>query len=62
MAKSIKPNQPSIINTPDTPEEPKVDFSKYHVHFGIPCYGGQITEPCFTLSPIFTNTALTTPP
>jgi hypothetical protein len=24
------------------------DFSQYHVHFGIPCYGGQITEPCFT--------------
>lgn len=24
-----------------------MDYSKYHIHFLIPCYGGQITEPCF---------------
>jgi hypothetical protein len=24
-----------------------MDYSKFHVHFSIPCYGGQITEPCF---------------
>lgn len=24
------------------------DFSKMHLHIGIPAYGGQITEPCFT--------------
>jgi hypothetical protein len=30
------------------PQGVQYDFSKVHVHFGIPCYGGQITEPCFT--------------
>lgn len=24
------------------------DFKKIHLHLGIPCYGGMITEPCFT--------------
>jgi len=24
------------------------DFKGVHVHFGIPCYGGMITEPCMT--------------
>lgn len=24
------------------------DFSKVHLHIGIPCYGGMITEPCMT--------------
>lgn len=24
------------------------DFSKVHVHFAVPCYGGLITEPCMT--------------
>jgi hypothetical protein len=24
------------------------DFSKVHLHIGIPCYGGQVTEPCMT--------------
>jgi hypothetical protein len=24
------------------------DFSKIHLHIGIPCYGGQVTEPCMT--------------
>lgn len=24
------------------------DFTKYHLHIGIPCYGGMITEPCMT--------------
>lgn len=25
-------------------EQPKVDFSKYHLNIGIPCYGGMVTE------------------
>jgi hypothetical protein len=47
MAKRIKPNQ-SAINAalPQTQQQP--DFSKYHIHFAIPCYGGQINEPTFT--------------
>jgi len=24
------------------------DFSKWLLHFGLPCYGGQVTEACFT--------------
>ena len=48
MAKRIKPNQPSIIQNSPQPPQQQFDFSKVHIHFGIPCYGGQITEPCFT--------------
>ena len=57
QSKRIQPNSPSMIkaapgvpmNVPSgqQPGQP-FDFSKCHVHFGIPCYGGQITEPCFT--------------
>jgi hypothetical protein len=31
-----------------SPDGVPFDFSKVHVHFGIPCYGGMITEPCMT--------------
>ena len=49
MAKRIKPNAPQMIqNPPQDQASNQIDFSKYHIHFGIPCYGGQITEPCFT--------------
>ena len=58
QSKRIKPNQPSMIkaapgvpmNMPaqGQPQGQPYDFSKVHIHFGIPCYGGQITEPCFT--------------
>ena len=58
QSKRIKPNAPSMIkaapgvpmNMPAGGQQPgqQYDFSKVHVHFGIPCYGGQITEPCFT--------------
>ena len=24
------------------------DFSKYHLHIGIPCYGGMVSEPTMT--------------
>jgi hypothetical protein len=55
-SKRIKPNQPRIIEGKEKALAPQqqvqqgqpYDFSKIHVHFGIPCYGGQITEPCFT--------------
>ena len=39
-AKELQPQQPQ--------EGTPFDFSKTHIHFGIPCYGGQITEPTFT--------------
>ena len=58
QSKRIKPNAPSMIKAapgqamnmpaPGQPQGVPYDFSKVHVHFGIPCYGGQITEPCFT--------------
>jgi hypothetical protein len=58
QSKRIKPNQPSMIkaapgvplNMPagGQPQGAQYDFTKVHIHFGIPCYGGQITEPCFT--------------
>lgn len=55
-SKRIKPNQPRIIEGKEQALAPRqqvqqgqpYDFSKTHIHFGIPCYGGQITEPCFT--------------
>lgn len=58
QSKRIKPNSAQILQTApgqpatspagvQTPGQP-FDFSKVHIHFGIPCYGGQITEPCFT--------------
>lgn len=51
QSKRIKPNAPSMINPNSAPvAQPgqQYDFTKVHIHFGIPCYGGQITEPCFT--------------
>ena len=58
QSKRIKPNQPSMIamapgqqpNIPQggQPQGQPYDFTKVHVHFGIPCYGGMITEPCMT--------------
>ena len=56
QSKRIKPNAPSMIKQQDIPQQvigsaqqpQQPDWGKMHVHFGIPCYGGQITEPCFT--------------
>jgi hypothetical protein len=58
QSKRIKPNAPSMIKAApgqalQLPQGGQAqgapyDFSKVHIHFGLPCYGGQITEPCFT--------------
>jgi hypothetical protein len=58
QSKRIKPNSAQMIQmapgqaptlaTGNQPQGVPFDFSKVHIHFGIPCYGGQITEPCFT--------------
>ena len=55
QSKRIKPNSPKMMQVnvpaanPQSQAQPgQFDFSKVHIHFGIPCYGGQITEPCFT--------------
>ena len=44
MAPGLQPNMQQGQQQGGVP----YDFTKVHVHFGIPCYGGQITEPCFT--------------
>ena len=60
QSKRIKPNAPSMIKQQDMPQQQAsdiqtiqpqgvpYDFTKVHIHFGIPCYGGMITEPCMT--------------
>ena len=48
QSKRIKPQSAPIITQQAPPQGQPFDFSKVHIHFGIPCYGGQITEPCFT--------------
>lgn len=47
-SKRIKPTSTPMASLPQPPQQPQFDFTKVHIHFGIPCYGGQITEPCFT--------------
>jgi hypothetical protein len=48
-SKRIKPNSSQMIQqAPGMTPPGQYDFSKVHLHFGIPCYGGQITEPCMT--------------
>lgn len=37
----------NTIQIKEPVEQKKVDLSKVHLHIGIPCYGGQLTEPCF---------------
>jgi len=52
QSKRIKPNSPALMQNalqqPQQGQPQQFDFSKVHVHFGIPAYGGMITEPCFT--------------
>ena len=62
QSKRIKPTSPQILNmqamapqgqapqqgTINAGAPPQPDWTKYHVHFGIPCYGGMVTEPCMT--------------
>lgn len=33
---------------PGTPGQQQFDFSKVHLHLGIPCYGGMVSEPTMT--------------
>jgi hypothetical protein len=49
QSKRIKPTSTPMLNPQNTPPQgQQVDFTKMHIHFGIPCYGGMITEPCMT--------------
>jgi len=44
----MRPLPANVIAATAPPEQPAFDFSKIHLHLCIPCYGGQVTEPCFT--------------
>ena len=57
QSKRIKPNQPSMIamapgqqpNMQQGQQQGGVpyDFTKVHIHFGIPCYGGSSLFPAY---------------
>ena len=47
-ATEVVPAQDVPESVPMQPAPNQPDWSKMHIHFGIPCYGGQITEPTFT--------------
>jgi len=40
------PGQPTIASQPQQGQQ--FDFSKVHVHFAVPCYGGMVSEPTMT--------------
>ncbi len=40
--------QQAQSNTNANQQGTPFDFTKVHLHIGIPCYGGMITEPCMT--------------
>ena len=40
-AQAQQPQQPQMQGTP-------YDFKKNHLHIGIPCYGGMVSEPTMT--------------
>jgi hypothetical protein len=46
----MRPLPANVIDViaPQEQNQQQFDFSKMHLHLCIPCYGGQITEPCFT--------------
>ena len=46
VAPQAQPPTPSAA--PEAGQPVQYDFSKIHLHLCIPCYGGQVTEPCFT--------------
>lgn len=47
--KLTKPIMPSPqANTPVEQQGVPFDFSKVHIHFAVPCYGGMISEPTMT--------------
>lgn len=47
MIKAAAAKQAQQIQQPQQVGQP-FDFSKVHIHFGIPCYGGMISEPTMT--------------
>lgn len=48
MIKAAAAKQAQQAQQPAAAQGQKFDFSKVHIHFGIPCYGGMISEPTMT--------------
>jgi len=51
VPKLTKPIMP-VPGAPQTavaaPQGQQFDFTKVHVHFAVPCYGGMVSEPTMT--------------
>lgn len=48
LTKPIMPVPGEPQTAPKTPITNQFDFSKVHVHFAVPCYGGMVSEPTMT--------------
>ena len=50
LIKAAAAKQKQSAQAPVAQQQPgqPFDFSKCHVHFGIPCYGGMVSEPTMT--------------
>jgi hypothetical protein len=48
MIKAAAAKQAAQAAAPAAPQGVPYDFSKIHLHIGIPCYGGMVSEPTMT--------------
>lgn len=48
LSKPIMPVPQLAKTAPQAPTGNQFDFSKVHVHFAVPCYGGMVSEPTMT--------------
>lgn len=48
LTKAIMPVPGTPQTAPQVPHGQPFDFSKVHVHFAVPCYGGVVSEPTMT--------------
>lgn len=48
LTKAIMPVPQLAPSVPKAPQQSQYDFTKTHVHFAIPCYGGMVSEPTMT--------------
>ena len=48
LTKAIMPVPDLVKTAPQMPQGNQFDFSKVHVHFAVPCYGGMVSEPTMT--------------
>ena len=48
LTKPIMPVPGGMIQSQPQQQGQPFDFSKVHVHFAVPCYGGMVSEPTMT--------------